>query len=180
MRSTASVQPFSLDSGRDVFLEFDYETMQANQSDRGNCAPDPHGKDGLGAIGTSVRSKLTGAARRDWLQPCRKQTSACDPKDTAVLAHRSVRLWGERPTGSWSCERRIRGSWDMVADDDRIRDRRSSWWSTRDTRGPSGSAARADEVTLLLASYTIAIQSLANRIQQVLVPERLGQKLHGT
>src|SRR6266446_6467027 len=36
------------------------------------------------------------------------------------------------------------------------------------------------EATLLLASYTVAIQSLANRIQQVLVPERLGQKLHGT
>src|SRR5438876_12430587 len=36
------------------------------------------------------------------------------------------------------------------------------------------------EVTPLLASYTVAIQSLANRIQQVLILERLGKKLHGT
>src|SRR6266446_1135972 len=36
------------------------------------------------------------------------------------------------------------------------------------------------EATLLLASYTVAIQSLADRIQQLLVLERLGQKLHGT
>ena len=36
------------------------------------------------------------------------------------------------------------------------------------------------EVTPLLASYAVAIQSLANRIQQVLILERLGKKLHGT
>ena len=63
---------------------------------------------------------------------------------TPVLAHRSLRFRGERPRSGWSSERRIRGSWDMVADDDRIRDRRSSWWSTCDTRGASGSAARAE------------------------------------
>src|SRR5438270_634368 len=33
---------------------------------------------------------------------------------------------------------------------------------------------------LLLARYTVAFQSLVDRIQQVLVLERLGQKLHGT
>src|SRR5467141_2612690 len=36
------------------------------------------------------------------------------------------------------------------------------------------------KTTLLLARHTVAIQSLANRIQQVLVLERLGQELHGT
>src|SRR6266436_2431285 len=36
------------------------------------------------------------------------------------------------------------------------------------------------KVTLLLARHTVAIQSLADRIQQVLVLERLGQELHGT
>src|SRR6266446_7988902 len=36
------------------------------------------------------------------------------------------------------------------------------------------------KVTLLLARHTVAIQSLADRIQQVLILERLGQELHGT
>src|SRR6266849_6272501 len=36
------------------------------------------------------------------------------------------------------------------------------------------------KVTLLLARHTVTIQSLADRIQQVLVPERFGQKLQGT
>src|SRR5467141_3409815 len=36
------------------------------------------------------------------------------------------------------------------------------------------------KVTLLLARHTVTIQSLADRIQQVLVLERFGQKLQGT
>src|SRR5260370_17231265 len=36
------------------------------------------------------------------------------------------------------------------------------------------------KVTLLLARHTVAIQSLADRIQQVLVLESLGQELHAT
>src|SRR5437660_11816666 len=36
------------------------------------------------------------------------------------------------------------------------------------------------EATPLLASYAVAIQTLANRIQAVLILERPGKKLHGT
>src|SRR6266478_5802653 len=36
------------------------------------------------------------------------------------------------------------------------------------------------KLTLLLARHPVAIQSLVDRIQQVLVPERLRQKLHRT
>jgi hypothetical protein len=74
MRSTPLVRPFGLDLGRHVFLEFDRESMPANLPDRSDSPVNPHGKDGFGAIGTLVCSRLTGAQRRDWLQPCRKQT----------------------------------------------------------------------------------------------------------
>src|SRR5258708_6964686 len=36
------------------------------------------------------------------------------------------------------------------------------------------------KVTLLTARHTVAIQSLSDRIQQVLVVKRLGEKLHST
>src|SRR2546430_5294871 len=36
--------------------------------------------------------------------------------------------------------------------------------------------SQLDEVTLLLASYTVAIQSLANRIQQVLILKRRSEE----
>ena len=35
------------------------------------------------------------------------------------------------------------------------------------------------KITVLLARHTVAIQSLADRIQQVLILERLGQELYG-
>src|SRR5216683_4532020 len=36
------------------------------------------------------------------------------------------------------------------------------------------------KLTLLLARHTVAVQSLVDRIQQVLVPKGLGQELHRT
>src|SRR5882672_1260915 len=40
--------------------------------------------------------------------------------------------------------------------------------------------SQPSKVTLLTARHAVAIQSLVDRIQQVLVFERLGQKLHST
>src|SRR6266550_4284797 len=40
--------------------------------------------------------------------------------------------------------------------------------------------AQLSKVTLLLAHHAVALESLMDRIQQVLIAERLGQELHRT
>ena len=111
-------------------------TLLEMAGDRARGALDADAEYCSGSADVHMRSGLAGAARWHRAQHHREQAASGRPHGSGVLAHRPLRFAGRCARRGRAGKHRLRGWWDVVADDNRVGNVESPWRPTCAHVGP--------------------------------------------